>query len=91
MMELHALQEGEELRFWVEFRSTEDAALDAELIRIEDTKHTLDEVRGYCRTYRVAAQLLGDDRVSPLGSVLGNGELTDEPLAPDPPGFPRIR
>jgi hypothetical protein len=90
MLELQAVADGKELRFWVDFRSTEDAELDAELILVEDTQHTLDEIRNYCRTYRVAAQI-ADDQGTVLGSVLGDGEITDEPLAPDPPGFPRIR
>src|SRR5688572_32438031 len=37
--------------YWVEFTSTDDAEADAELIVLEDTYHSLEEIQHYCQRY----------------------------------------
>ena len=45
-------------RYQVDFSSTDDPDLDAELIAIEDTPRTIDEVLEICRRYKVRARVL---------------------------------
>jgi hypothetical protein len=48
-----ALDETE--RYWVEFTSTDDPEIDAELILLEDSYHSLGAIQRYCQHYDVGA------------------------------------
>lgn len=67
-------------RFWVEFTSTDDAELDAELIGLEDTYHTLGAIQRYCEHYSVGAIYGDGSRVR--GAVTSAGAVVAD--APNP-------
>ena len=46
--------------FHVDFKSSDNADIDAILIRLEDDAHTLEDVRVACKQYGVRARLFRD-------------------------------
>jgi hypothetical protein len=75
--------EEESDHFDVEFRSTDDAEIDALLILLEDQTHTLEEAQRLCKKFRVRARLMrGRDVhgwVDPDGAFAEGGTEHDPP------------
>lgn len=61
--------------YWVEFDSTNDPKLDAELVRLEENPQPLGAIQRYCQHYRVGA-FYGDDG-GVRGAVTSVGVLTE--------------
>jgi hypothetical protein len=59
--------------YWVEFTSTDDEELDAEIIRIEDRYHPLGAIQRYCQYYGVGA-VYGDGSGA-LGAITHEGAV----------------
>lgn len=68
---LQALDAAE--RYWVEFASSDDPEIDAELVRLEERYHSLEAIQRYCQHYGVGA-VYGDGG-APSGAVTRTGTL----------------
>lgn len=63
-----------ELVYRAYFSSTDDVDGDAELIRLEDTPHTLDEIREICRRFKVWARYADPETGELVGELpIGGG------------------
>ena len=56
-------------RFRASFLSTDDPALDAELMPLQDREHTFEDIVATCKRYNVRARIFGEQ-----GQVLGEVE-----------------